>query len=169
MKRSDGKADVFVHLANDRDRVVGAFCGDPLVRHTHWVDGRSEACVGDGCRLCSQKRQRRVRATMNFYVPTRREMKLIEGGDRFLKDIVKVWEKYGLDGWLYEVERHGKFGDSKTYYTILPERPIDQFLQVEMKTVELHDLESIGEKHDSRNHFKKGEFDASRQRLALVS
>jgi hypothetical protein len=169
MKRSDDTTDVFVHLANDRDRVVGAFCGEPLVRHTHWVDGRSETCTGDGCRLCSQRRQRRVRATMNFYVPARRKMRVIEGGERFLKDIVKVWEKYGLDGWLYEVERHGKFGDSKTYYTILPERPIDQFLQVEMKTVELHDLESIGEKHANKNSLRKAEYNAPGQRLALVS
>jgi hypothetical protein len=125
MKRNDDTMDFLVHLANDRDRVVGAFCGEPLVKHVHWVDGRSETCVGAGCGWCKQGRRRSFRAEMNFYVPAKREMKIIQGGERWFRDVLKLREKYGLDRWLYEVERHGGFGDSKTYYSILPERPID--------------------------------------------
>jgi hypothetical protein len=71
-------------------------------------------------------------------------MKVIEGGTQWFKDVLKVREKYGLDTWLFEIERHGEAGDTKTKYTILPETKVDADLRSRMAPVELHDLSSIG-------------------------
>ena len=36
-KHTNSGSGLFVRLANDRDKVVGAFAGDPYARETHWT------------------------------------------------------------------------------------------------------------------------------------
>ena len=38
----------------------------------------------------------------------------------FFKDLVRVREKYGLEKWAFEIQRHGAAKDPKTTYSILP-------------------------------------------------
>jgi hypothetical protein len=56
--------------------------------------------------------------------------------------VLKVRDKYGLDKWSFEIERHGEAGDPKTKYTILPEEKIDAALRQQIAGASAHDLEA---------------------------
>ncbi len=71
-------------------------------------------------------------------------MKVIEGSSAFFRSVVKVKEKYGIDSWLFEIERQGDAGDTKTKYSILPEEKINTELRAQMNKAELHNLASMG-------------------------
>jgi hypothetical protein len=53
-------------------------------------------------------------------------MKVMEGGTMWLRDVLTVKEKYGLEKWLFEIARVGKPKDPKTKYVILPDERIDE-------------------------------------------
>jgi hypothetical protein len=57
--------------------------------------------------------------------------------------VLKVRDKYGLDKWLFEIERHGEAGDPKTTYSILPEEKLDDELRGQIADAELHDLAAL--------------------------
>ena len=86
----------------------------------------------------------------NFFVPAENSMKVIEGSAAFFKSIVKVKDKYGLDTWLFEIERQGEAGDTKTKYSILPEEKLTPELRAQIGKAQLHDLATIG------NHDEEG-------------
>jgi hypothetical protein len=81
--------------------------------------------------------------SFNFFVPTENAMKGIEGGATWFKDVTKVRDKYGLDAYLFEIERHGAAGNAKTSYSLLPEEPIGDELRARIAAAELHDLERL--------------------------
>src|SRR3972149_197301 len=119
---NDADADAprtFVRLKDQGDKVVGAFCGEPLVRRVHWSERnqRYAECDGDKCGACANGAKPSVRALLNFYVPTEKAMKVIEAGVVVLKEILKVRQKYGLDKWLFEIERLRRANDPKTKKT----------------------------------------------------
>ena len=145
--RAAGMADqhansggIFIRLANNGDKVVGAFRGEPFPREVVWNGERYEAFDPD---LHTGKRPS-LRVMLNFFVPAEGEMKVIEGGTVWFKDVLKVRDKYGLDKWLFEIERHGESGDPKTTYSILPEEKIDAEMRARIDAAEPHELESIG-------------------------
>ncbi len=142
-KHTNSGSGLFVRLANDRDKVVGAFAGDPYARETHWTGERYEVCTGDGCSICSEGKRPNLRVSMNFYVPAERDLKVIEGGVTWFKDLLKARDKYGLDKWLFEIERHGAAGDPKTSYTILPEEKLTPEQIKEIDALRLHDLPKV--------------------------
>lgn len=131
---------IFVRLANNGDKVVGAFCGDPHTREVVWLGDHYEIFDADK----HKDKKPNLRVSINFYVPAEGKMKVIEGGTQWFKDVLKLREKYGLDTWLFEIERHGEAGDTKTKYTLLPETKIDADLRARMAPVLLHDLASLG-------------------------
>lgn len=134
---------LFVRLASHGDKIVGAFVGDPYARQVHWTGERYEECTGDGCSLCEQHGRPSLRVAVNLYVPAEDDMKVIEGGTMWFKDLIKVRDKYGLDRWFFEIERHGQSGDSKTRYSILPESKIDAEAQAKIDGASQHALESL--------------------------
>jgi len=146
-KHAGDGSGLFVKLANDGDKIVGVFVGDPFPREVHWKDGYVE-CTGEGCALCKSDKKPAFRAAMNFFVPESNEMKIIEGGYKWFQDIIKVREKYGLDRWLFEIERKGEAKSTKTSYTILPEREIDQDLAKRILKTDQHKLKSTIMKAD---------------------
>ncbi len=150
---------LFVKLKNDGDKVVGAFVGDPFARDKHWVDNSSVECEGEGCPHCEKKRPS-MKISLNFYVPEENAMKIIEGGVKWFKGVVKVREKYGFDNWLFEIERHGEAGSTKTSYSILPEKEMDEALKERIAITDLNDLEKVtsGQK-DEEETTQKGEED----------
>lgn len=142
-KHSGSGSGLFVRLANDRDKVVGVFVGDPYARETHWTGERYEVCTGEGCSICAEGKRPNLRVSMNFYVPAERDLKIIEGGVTWFKDLLKARDKYGLDKWLFEIERHGAAGDPKTSYTILPEEKLTPEQTKEIDALRLHDLPKV--------------------------
>lgn len=144
---NDADADAprtFVRLKDKGDKVVGAFAGEPLVRKVHWSERnqRYAECDGDKCSACANGAKPSVRALLNFYVPAEKTMKVIEAGVVMFKDILKVREKYGLEKWLFEIERLGRANDPKTKYTVLPDAQISAKLLAEIQKQDLHDLKA---------------------------
>ena len=133
---------IFVRLANNGDKIVGAFCGEPYAREVIWTGERYEQF--DENNSAHQGKRPSLRVMLNFYVPAEGAMKVIEGGTVWFKDVLKVRDKYGLDKWLFEIERHGDAGDPKTTYSILPEEKIDDAMRARIAEAEPHDLASIG-------------------------
>jgi hypothetical protein len=132
---------IFVRLANDGDKIVGAFRGDPHTREVVWTGETYESFDPDK----HAGKRPSLRVLMNLYVPADGRMKVFEGSTLWFKDVLKVRDKYGLDNWLFEIERHGAAGDPKTSYSVLPEEKIDDALRAQIDAAELHDLASIGE------------------------
>ncbi len=129
----------FIRLANNGDKVVGAFCGEPFAREVVWVGDKYE----DFDPAIHTEKRPTLRVMLNFFVPELGEMKVIEGGTVWFKDLLKLRDKYGLAKWFFEIERHGDAGDSKTNYSILPEEKIDEATRACIAETELHDLAAI--------------------------
>lgn len=135
---------IFIRLTNNGDKIVGAFCGEPHAREVHWTGEKYAECTGEGCSHCGGGKRPSLRVLLNFFVPEDGEMKVIEGGTTWFKDVLKVRDKYGLDKWLFEIEGHGETGDPKTSYSILPETKIDDEHRAKINAAELHDLGNLG-------------------------
>jgi hypothetical protein len=142
-----GKGGIFVRLVNDGEAVVGAFCGEPFAREVIWNGGRCETY--DASNIGHNGKQPRLRVTLNFYVPEEGVMKVVEGGSKWFRDILKLRTNYGLDKWLFEIKRHGNIGDTKTTYSTSIFKQIDDTLHAEIKACKLHDLESLVKSQES--------------------
>jgi len=57
--------------------------------------------------------------------------------------VLKIRDKYGVDKWLFEIERHGEAGNPKTTYSLLPEEKVSDELKAKITACELHDLERL--------------------------
>ena len=131
---------IFIRLENDKDKIVGAFCGDPYPREVIWTGEGYEPYDEDN--PAHKGKRPALKVAINFYVPCD-GMKIYEGGTRWFQDLLKVRDKYGLDNWTFEIERKGAKGDTKTKYNLLPEDKIDAALRAEIDAAELHDLASM--------------------------
>jgi hypothetical protein len=130
---------IFIRLAQNGDKVVGAFRGEPFAREVVWTGERYETYDPA---VHTDKRPS-LRVMLNFFVPDEGDMKVIEGGTNWFKDVLKVRDKYGLDKWLFEIERHGDAGDPKTTYSILPEEKLDDAMRSRIAAAEAHDLAAM--------------------------
>ena len=140
-RHSEG-AGPWLRLANDGDKAVGVFLGDPFPREVHFVE-RYVACTGASCPHCGDGKRPSLRVAINFL--TGKELRVFEMGTVTFKDLLKVRDKYGLDKWSFEVERHGETGDPKTTYSILPEERLSEQQLADIKKLELHDLRKLYE------------------------
>lgn len=140
-KRSEEGASggKFVRLADDGDKVVGAFMGEPHVRDLVWNQklNRYEDLTPE--RIAAGEKGT-PKFSLNFWVPAEKAMKIIEVNNQTFKDIIECKRKYGLDKWLFEIKRKGKKGDTKTTYSILPERELTTEEKKASLGTELHDL-----------------------------
>lgn len=135
------KGGIFVRLQNHGDKIVGAFCGEPFAREVVWTGEGYENF--DEANPSHKGKRPSLRVSLNFFVPGE-GMKIIELGTRAFESVLKCRDKYTLDACLFEIERHGKAGDTKTKYSILPDRKIDAALRAEIGAAQLHDLEQMG-------------------------
>ncbi|MCP4603964.1 MAG: hypothetical protein GY847_26150 [Proteobacteria bacterium] len=158
-KHAGAGSGLFVKLANDRDRVVGIFFGEPYAREVHWTGERYAPCMDNGCQYCEEGKKPSLRVSMNFFVPQENAMKIIEGGVTWFKDVMTVREKYGLGKWSFEIQRHGEAGSSKTTYTILPEEKLSDEQIAEISRLDLNELSKVvtGENSTASNDRTKQE------------
>ena len=138
------QSGVFVRLANNGDKVVGAFRGEPHAREVVWTGEKYETYDAE----VHTDKKPNLRVMLNFYVPAEKAMKVIEGGTAWFKDVLKVRTKHGVENWLFEIERHGEAGDPKTTYSILPETQLDSTMLKEIAAAELHDLAGLARGED---------------------
>jgi len=132
---------MFVRLQNDGDKIVGAFCGEPYAREVVWTGERYEAY--DPKSPTQSDKKPSLRVMLNFFVPAEGAMKVIEGSTTWFKDVLKVRDKYGLEKWLFEIERHGESGNPKTQYSILPDEKITDEVRAKIAAAQVHDLEKL--------------------------
>jgi hypothetical protein len=112
------------------------------------------SCIGEGCDFCGKGKKPGLRVAINFFQLPEKSLKVIEQGRNWFKDLLKVREKYGVEKWTFEIERHGASGDTKTTYTILPEEKISFELQSEIAKLELHDLERAISGEEKKEKFE---------------
>lgn len=127
---------LFIRLQNSGDKVVGAFCGDPMAREIVKVGTKMEPY--DKTNPLHEGLKKSVRFALNFWVAAEKSMKIMEGSATWFTDVDKVCMKYGQDSWLFEVERHGVGLD--TTYSILPETTLTTDQKLAIKACKLHDL-----------------------------
>lgn len=138
--RAANEGGIYVKLADDGDKAVGAIVGDPHPREVIWTGEAYEPY--DPNNPAHKGKRPSLKVSLNFFVPGE-GMKIIEMNNMTFRGLIKVKAKYGL-GWLYEIQRNGKARDPKTTYTILPEREIDGALRAEIDAAQLHDLANVG-------------------------
>src|SRR5512133_2514524 len=134
---------VFVRLANNGDKVTGVFCGEPFAREVIWTGDKYEIYNADNPAHQSTGKRPSLKVAINFFVLPEGEMKIVEGSTQWFNDLLKVRDKYGLENWSFEIERHGEAKDPKTKYSILPEEKLDGQLRAKIAGVELHDLNAV--------------------------
>lgn len=139
-KKHDQGGSTWIKLANDGDKAVVVFLGEPYPREVCFIDGKYVR-FDEKLKAAGQKASLRVALNVALY--DTKEVKVLEQGVVFFKDLVQVRGKYGLDKWAFEVQRHGAAKDPKTTYSILPEHQLTPEQQKEFQTLPQHDLEKM--------------------------
>lgn len=158
----------FLRLQDHGDKFVGAFLGDPHTLDFVWDEkaGRYSPWTKEAEAAGAKKT---TRYSLNVFVlkmgqgkelkpvPAAEALKVWECNNQTFTDVLKVRDKYGLDVWLFEVERNGKKGNSKTTYSVLPDTKIDADLKKILDAQKLHDLTKVkddDEETDMGSHEK---------------
>ncbi len=140
MMEQHSKSNNWLKLKADGDKVVVVFLGNPYPREVCFVDGK---CIPYSDELKAQGLKPSLRVSMNVAIYATKEIKIIEQGVYFFKDVVRVRDKYSLEGWAYEICRHGAAKDIDTTYAILPEKELTAEQQKEFQSLPLHDFKEI--------------------------
>src|SRR5262249_6319306 len=139
-KRVEQEGSLWLKLANDGDKAVVVFLGQPYPREVCFVDNKyvpfDEARKADGLKPT-------LKVAYNVALLDSHDVKVFEQGMGFFKDLVKVRGKCGLGKWAFEVQRNGAPKDPKTKYTILPERTLEPDEQKVFAALPQHDLAEL--------------------------
>lgn len=139
-KKHDASGSNWLKLQNDGDKAVVVFLGEPYPREVCFVDGKY---VAFDDKLKAQGLKPSLRVALNVALYETKEVKILEQGVTFFKDLVRVRDKYGLERWAFEIQRHGAAKDPKTSYSILPEHQLSAEQQKEYQALKLQDLEQL--------------------------
>lgn len=145
-KTHEQGSNTWLKLINDGDRTVIVFLGEPYPREVVFVDGKYVP-FDDG--LKAQGFKPSLRVSLNVALLDTKEVKVFEQGVTFFKDLVRVKDKYGLENWAFEIERHGAAKDPKTTYSILPDQQLRPDQKLAFEALQLHDLEALYRRLDS--------------------
>jgi hypothetical protein len=139
--RHAAQGGIFVKLANDGDKVVGCFLGQPFAREVIW-DGTKYALFDENNPEHRGKKAT-LRVGLNFLLLPERQLKVFEFGTSLFKDLSRIRGKFDLSRWAFEVARSGAPKDPSTQYHILPDRELTEAEQREIARLELHDLQRV--------------------------
>ena len=139
-KKHDQNSSVWLKLQNDGDKAVIVFLGEPHPREVAFVDGKY---VEVDEKMKAEGHKASLRVALNVALFDTQEVKVLEQGVMFFKDLVRVREKYGLDKWAFEVQRHGAAKDPKTTYSLLPEHQLTPEQQRAFQALAQHDLQRL--------------------------
>lgn len=139
VERHEQGAGKWLKLPNDGDRAIVAFLGDPHVSEVVFDGGRYVTAT-DEHRARGLKASPRV--SINVVDVATGDVKVLEQGAGFFKDLARVREKYGLDSWAFEIARIGAAKDPRTTYSILPEAQLTPEQRDRFAALQLHDLDA---------------------------
>lgn len=159
-KRAKESQSIFVKLENDGDTVVVAFLGEPHVREVWWNES---AGVFEDFTDAHAKAGKTPSAKfkLNVFNKETQKAQILEVNAGTMTTIGGCRAKYGLEKFWFEVKRNGKKGDTKTVYSVLPDKEINAEELKTLKDVKLHDLAktndvgAAGGKADMGSHDKK--------------
>ena len=106
-------------MEEDGDKALVFFAGEPYSRYTYW-DGNKNHIWSEGCR---QKKNLRVSQNVILCAVTNGKLeilgvKALEQGRRFFQNVSKRDKKYGIQNWIFEIERSDRKGDTDTTYDL---------------------------------------------------
>lgn len=164
-KKHDQGGSLWLKLASDGDKAVVVFLGEPHPREVCFVDGKYVP-YDDKAKAAGLKPSLRVALNVALY--DSRDVKVLEQGVMFFKDLVRVREKYGLENWAFEIQRHGAAKDPKTTYSILPEHQLSAEQQRAFQALPQHDLADMyaGESESGAGAHAGGESKESKESKA---
>jgi len=139
-KKHDQGSSTWLKLGNDGDKAVVVFLGEPFPREVCFVDGKY---MPFDDKLRAQGLKPSLRVALNVALYDTKEVKVLEQGVTFFKDLVRVREKYGIEKWAFEIQRHGAAKDPKTTYSILPEHQLTPEQLKEFQGMKLNDLDKL--------------------------
>src|SRR3972149_4856193 len=139
-KKHDQGGSTWLKLQNDGDKAVIVFLSEPHPREVCFVDGKYMP-FDEKLKAQGLKPSLRVALSVALYDST--AGKGLEQGVMFFKALVRVREKYGLEKWAFEIQRHGAAKDPKTTYSILPEHQLSAEQLKEFQALKLQDLEKL--------------------------
>jgi len=139
-KKHDQGSSTWLKLGNDGDKAVVVFLGEPFPREVCFVDGKY---MPFDDKLKAQGLKPSLRVALNVALYDTKEVKVLEQGVTFFKDLVRVREKYGIEKWAFEIQRHGAAKDPKTTYSILPEHQLTPEQLKEFQGLKLNDLDKL--------------------------
>ena len=139
-KKHDQSGSLWLKLAGDGDKAIVVFLGEPHPREVAFVDG-TYVEVDEKMKAAGAKASLRVALNVALY--DSKEVKVLEQGVMFFKDLVRVREKYGLEKWAFEIQRHGAAKDPKTTYSILPEQQLSTEQKKIFQALPQHDLAKL--------------------------
>lgn len=143
-KRAKEAGGIFVKLANDKDKVVGALVGEPHTRET-WFNQATNKTEDFTEQHKADGKQPTAKFKLNFFNRATRRMQILEVNSATLQLIAACKHKYGLESYWFEIERKGAKGDTKTTYAVLPDAPLTPDDLKEIKAAKLHDLAAAKE------------------------
>lgn len=136
-KYERGGGGVYLKLVDDGDKERVVFRGGPFARSVIFMAGRyvnaTEKLIAEGHRCTA-------RFAINVVLYDTRQVKVLEQGAAVYGDLSRLREKYGLEKWVFEIQRHGGPKDPRTTYTILPERELSPEELSAFAKLKLHDL-----------------------------
>lgn len=135
--------NLFVRLQNHGDKITGVFVGAPYPRDVVWTGERYEVFDSQNPAHSAEGRKPTLRVAINFFDTKEGVVRIFEGGTAWMRDLLTVKEKYGLERWSFEIKRHGEAGDPKTKYTILPEEKLSDDDRATIAKATLHDLVAV--------------------------
>jgi len=139
-KRHDQGSSTWLKLTDDGDKEVVVFLGEPCPREVVFLDGKYEPFTEE---LKAKGHKSSLRVAFNVALYETKEVKVLEQGVVFFKQLLQVRSKRSLTEWAFEVERHGAARDKNTSYSLLPEHKLTPEEQAEFKALPLHDLEKL--------------------------
>jgi hypothetical protein len=145
----------FIRLADDGDKFVGIFQGEPHVRELIWNEKKN--AYEDFDAKTNEGKSSTPKYKLNVFVISEKKMKIFEMNNATFKDVLKCRDKYGLDNWAFEVTRNGKKGDTKTTYSVLPDTKVDALaadVLAAFKAAKPHDLAKAKDEEDASTDMK---------------
>jgi hypothetical protein len=139
-KEHDQGGNTWLKLANDKDKAVLVFLGEPHPREVVFLDGRYTPFNDD---LKAKGHKPSLRVAFNVALYDSKEVKVLEQGVLFFKQLLQMRSKRALDEWAFEVQRHGAAKDPKTTYALLPESKLTVEERAEFAALSQHDLEKL--------------------------
>jgi hypothetical protein len=124
-------------LENDGDRATVVFLGDPYPREVVFIDGKYAAF--DETHRARGLRPT-VRISINVALVDTGEVKVLERGVLFFKELAAIRGQYPLDRWSFEIVRNGPPGSLKTTYRVERDEPLSATAWRMFATLPRYDL-----------------------------